>query len=204
MDNKFKTKQLSYWQGTFGDYYTDRTFDSKMFIRRKKFFNKFLKNFDAIDSVLEVGCNVGRNLEILKAIKPELSVWGIEPNTKAFRIACKSLSGSRIFKKSIFDIKWSNKFDLVFTAGVLIHIGDEDSEKAIRKICEASRRYILAIEYYSKKRVAVLYRGLEDALYKRPYDKEFLGLFPKLKIKYMGKLDQVDGFDDCKFWLFEK
>lgn len=203
MVSNLKTKQLSYWEGKFGDEYIKRNSDVAFFAKRRKFFEKILNQYK-INSVLEIGCNVGANLKIILEIKPKLKITGIEPNKKAASIAIRNLKGKKILQKSVFDINYLNKFDLVFTAGVLIHIGDDDLQKALKKIYKASKKYILSIEYYSNKRTTIPYRGLGDALFKRPYDKEYLKLFPKLKIKFKGSLNKSDGFDNCKFWLFEK
>ncbi len=199
-----KTKQLSYWQGKFGDDYISRNSDWDFFAKRKPFFKKLMKKYSDIQTALEVGCNVGRNLEIIKSVKSDIKLFGLEPNKKAAKIARNNLAGETILEKSIFEIRWKNKFDLVFTAGVLIHIGNDDITCAMSKIYHASKKYILAIEYYWPERKIIPYRGLGDALFKRPYDKEYLDLFPRLKIVSKGSLNMSQGFDNCKFWLFEK
>ena len=202
MDNKL-TKQLSYWEGKFGDDYTQRNSNMKLFAKRRKFFKNILKKLN-VESILEIGCNNAANLVQIKKINSSLKVVGLEPNKKAVAIAKNLIPDAKIIRASVFALSIKNVYDFVFTAGVLIHIADKDLEKALSNIFNASKHYILAVEYYSPKRKTIPYRDLTDALFKRPYAKEYLDLFPTLKIIAKGKLGKGDGFDNCKFWLFEK
>lgn len=203
MVSRTLTKQLTYWQGKFGEEYIERNSDMNFFARRKKFFKKILDNYE-INSVLEVGCNIGGNLLVISQINPKVKITAIEPNRKAAALARENLPRATILEKSIFDTSFTDRFDLVFTCGVLIHIANDDLEKALTKIYNASKKYILAIEYYSDKRTLMPYRGLSDALFKRPYDKEYSSLFPGIKIIREGFLNRSQGFDNCKFWVFKK
>ena len=204
MASKTSTKQLSYWTGKFGNEYIKRNSDMDFFAKRKKFFKNLLLKYLDVKSILEIGCNIGGNLLVLKEINPDLEIVGIEPNKKAAKIARKNLPTAKILKESVFDIDFNERFDLVFACGVLIHVADGDLENALAKIYNASKKYILAIEYYSDKKSTIPYRGLSDALFRRPYDKEYLSLFPGLKIIREGFLNKSQGFDNCKFWVFKK
>lgn len=203
MDSKSQTKQLSYWQGKFGDDYIERNSDMNFFERRRAFFKGVLVKHK-IGSVLEVGCNIGANLKLINEINPRVKITGLEPNKKAVKIAKQNLHSVRLIEKSIFAVDFKSKFDLVFTAGVLIHIADEDLVKALKKIYKASKKYILIVEYYNRKRETVQYRELDEALFKRPYDLEILNLFPKLKLIENGHLTANQGFDRSQYFLFEK
>jgi hypothetical protein len=86
---------------------------------------------------------------------------------------------------------------------VLIHIAPADLRGALAEIRRVARRWILAVEYFSDEPVTVPYRGLEDALFKRNWCRDWLELDPALRIAWTGSLDRDAGFDDCRFWLFE-
>lgn len=204
MRAKQKTKQLSYWVGEFGNQYVERNSNFSFFEKRKPFFKSLLKNLPDVKSILEVGCNIGSNLRILNIIDPSLKLAGVEPNKKAIEIAREHLPCASLYNIDIFDVKWRATFDLVFTANVLIHIADKELTEAYHNIYRATRKYILTIEYYSKVSETIPYRGLEDALFKRPYDQELLDLYPKLKIKDTGFLTIRSGFGRCRWWLFKK
>lgn len=197
------TKQLGYWKGKFGDDFIRRNSDKRYFTKRKSFFEQIIKKYK-IKSILEVGCNIGGNLKIISEIDPSIKLTAIEPNKKAISIARKNVPKAEIIDGNIFNIKIDRKFDLVFTSVVLIHIADQDLPKALEKIYKASKKYILAIEYYSKKTEVVLYRGLADALFKRPYNEIYLNQFPTLKLIESKRLTIRRSFARCKYFLFEK
>ncbi len=199
-----KTKQLSYWVGEFGDKYVERNSDFSFFQKRKLFFGSLLKDLPDVKSVLEVGCNIGSNLCVLYDVNPWLKLTGIEPNKKALAIAKKSLPSASFYNTNLFNVKWKATFDLVFTVNVLIHIADQNLTQAFRNIYRASRKYILTIEYYSKVSQSIPYRGLDDALFKRPYDRELLDRYPESTMLDTGFLNIRSGFDKCHWWLFKK
>lgn len=199
-----QTKQLKYWQGQFGEAYIKRNSDLTFFEKRKDFFSSLLKKHSDIKSILEVGCSIGGNLYILQNVNQALVLTGIEPNITASIIAKKLIPKVKIINASIFDSKIKSKFDLVFTSGVLIHIANKDIKHALQKIHTASRKYLLTIEYFAERRQSIPYRDLTDALFKRPFDKEWLAVDPKLQLVNSGFLDKSQGFDNCHWWLYQK
>ncbi len=199
-----QTKQLDYWKGEFGNQYIERNSDTALFEKRKSFFKSLLKRHSDVKSILEIGCNIGGNLRILHTLNPSLKLTGIEPNKKAAHRAQQELPFAAIVEKSSLDITWQKKFDLVFTCGVLIHIADNELQETIHTMYNASKKYLLSIEYYARQKETILYRGLSDALFKRPYDQEYLQLYPPLQILEQGFLDKENGFDASTFWLFGK
>ncbi len=199
-----KSKQLSYWQGKFGDEYINRNRDLTLFKKRMGFFKKLLNSYPEIKSILEVGTNIGGNLSVLQQINPTLDLTAIEPNKKAAAMAEDLVPEAHIFNQSIQGFERAEKYDLVYTSGVLIHISDNDLKTVLQKIYDLSRKYILTIEYYSEKKQLIPYRNLTDALFKRPYNREWLVHYPRLKLLTTGFLDTEDGFDNCHWWLFEK
>lgn len=199
-----KTKQLKYWEGKFGEEYIKRNSDIQVFLKRKTFFTNILKKYKDIRSILEVGCNIGGNLYTINQINDKYNLCGIEPNKKAYEMAKKLYPYASFLKTNVFELSSKIKYDLVFTSGVLIHISNKDLEQALKKIYKVSNKYILTIEYYSKFRKVIPYRNLTDALFKRPYDKEWLNIFPNIQIIEKGYLDNRNGFDRSNWWLFKK
>jgi len=204
LDNKKKSTQLGYWQGKFGNDYTKRNSDLSIFRKRKSFFRKLLQKTPTVRTVLEVGCNMGGNLLMLHEIQKNLRLHGLEPNISAAHQARKLLPSATISNKSVLDIAWRKKLDLSFTCGVLIHINDSDIKNAMKKIYTATHEYILSIEYYSPTSETIFYRGLSDALFKRPYDTMWQNQFPSLERRAEGYLSREQGFDNCHWWLFRK
>ena len=96
--------------------------------------------------------------------------------------------------------------DLVFTAGVLIHIAPDDLGRATGEIVRVARKYVLCIEYFSHTAVEVSYRGQMGLLFKRDFGAFYLDRFFNLKCVDYGFLWQREFriFDNPNWWLFSK
>lgn len=95
-----------------------------------------------------------------------------------------------------------DRFDLVFTAGVLIHVEPEMLDQVMAAIIDASKRYVLAIEYANEVSIEVPYRGHEGKLWKRPFRLHYERM--GLKLLRFGFVGEKEGFDDCAWWLLQK
>lgn len=199
------------WQGSFGDTYTDRCI-----IDYKPRISIFKKLFNGLKlgNVLEVGANMGHNL---KAIEEGLffndsgipRVYGLDINYYAIE---KSDMKDSIVLGSAYDLPWvDNSFDLVFTAGVLIHENDEMLTRGMSEMHRVSKKYILSIEHIEKERRAIKYRDFQDkeGMWARDYTKLWRDNF-KMKIIKEGNMKDF-GVDDkwnfttsCQYVLLEK
>lgn len=193
------------WGGHFGERYTDRcnvTPES-----RQNIFDSLLCNLNT-KSILEVGCNKGHNLDSIKAAfsKHDLSVetHGIEPQKKL-------CNRPDIICGDAYSLPWAdNTFDMVFTSGVLIHIPPYKLSDALSEIHRVSKRYIMAIEYWSDEEVGKAYRDFENkhGCWSRPYNDIYLKSFPELKLVKCGDIRDIGddgwGFSDCNYGIFEK
>jgi pseudaminic acid biosynthesis-associated methylase len=195
--------QLRVWEGEFGGDYTDRNIVD--WRSRLSAFRQMLDGL-VIKRALEVGCNRGHNLIAVSELLGEKSdVIGIDPNRYALEIARKSSHKVSALHGDAFDLPFKNSyFDLVFTAGVLIHIPLPDLSSTLKEIYRVSRRYILAIEYFAEEETVIEYRGHNDLLWKRNFLKHYKDQFPDLVTVRNGRWEQKDGFDKTHWWLFEK
>jgi len=198
-----ETNQLRAWRGEFGNAYTDRCVPN--WEARRPAFDKMIGGLD-LTKILEVGCNRGHNLQLLADMFSNAEVVGIEPNPYAVRITRESSSKIAALHGDAFDIPFKdNYFDLVFTAGVLIHIALTDLPAALAEIHRASGRYILAVEYFAEKETTINYRGHDDLLWKRDFCKHYIEQHPQLDLVRSGKWEAgTAGMDECNWWLFEK
>jgi len=132
--------------------------------------------------VLEVGCNVGDQLLLLKKLG-YANLWGIELQDYAVEIARKRASGINIVKGSAFYIPYkANFFDVVFTSGLLIHISPDDIEKVLDEIYRCTSSYIGGFENYTSHGYQMVnYRGKDNLLWKTDFSKLFLDRFRDLK-----------------------
>lgn len=209
-----KTIQEEVWSGDFGKEYTDRNilnpdeldqlYIKNYGISRTKLNEEFLADLN-LHRILEVGCNVGNQLVLLKKMGYK-DLWGIELQDYAVEIARKRTTGPNIVKGSAFDIPFKNNFfDMVFTAGVLIHISPEDIEKALNEIHRCTSRYIWGFEYFNANGYKTIkYRGKENLLWKTDYAKLFLERFPDLQLIHKKIIKYNDNENLDIMYLLEK
>ncbi|MBM3157605.1 MAG: methyltransferase domain-containing protein [Chloroflexi bacterium] len=202
--------QLEAWTGQFGDEYVNRNdyADWKMEPGTEA-FRRILGGLD-IESVLEVGSNIGLNLLFINALfKGSVKLYAVEPNPKAFDklVSQTRMKLEKAWNCDAFQLPLpDSSIDLVFTAGVLIHIASDDLGRATGEIVRVARKYVLCIEYFSHTPVEVPYRGQMGLLFKRDFGAFYLDRFPLLKCVNYGFLWQREFriFDNLNWWLFEK
>jgi pseudaminic acid biosynthesis-associated methylase len=193
------TPQEKFWAGEFGSQYTVR--NRVNWHARKNFWDLIIER-TAARSVLEVGCNAGWNLLALRDADPTIKLRGVDLNPDALTEAGRYALDAREMSGVKVGAEWPNAFQLVFTAGVLIHVPPQVLEKTMRSIVAASSRWVLAVEYAANQEEEVDYRGHAERLWRRPYGALYAGL--GLAIEMEGQLAKGDGFDNCEFWLLRK
>lgn len=195
------TKQLMRWKAQFGKEYMARSIiDPDTLIPG---FRRMVGDLK-IKRILEVGCNRGHNLVALSKIA-DYDLFGLEPLKDAVLTARASSNKIAVIEGDCFNIPFVDSyFDLVFTAGVLIHIAPNDIPRAIDEIYRVSNRYILAVEYYANDEVIVNYRGYDDMLWKTDFKNAYLAQKPDLVCVDEGVWNKENWGDDCNWWLFEK
>lgn len=205
------TRQLQLWKSAFGAEYANRpgnAISTDNLRRLMRDWGRMLGHAvtPSPASVLEVGCNVGRNLVALRGFVEE--IHAVEPNAEAVRQARAhpALEGVDIREGDAFALPFADEsVDLVFTSGVLIHVAPDELERAVREIVRVARHYVLCVEYFSHEPQQVTYRGREGYLFKRDFGKFYLEQFPALRVLDYGFLWQpLDSSDDSNWWLFAK
>lgn len=189
------------WGGGFGDDYVDR---NTAFDHRAGFWRDRMAELDC-HRVLEVGCNVGGNLQWIAGHLPPTQVYGVDVNEKALATLTAGVPGVNAVWSPARELPFRDGwFDLVFTMGVLIHQPEATLPLVMAEMVRCSRRWVLCGEYHADQTVEVAYRGQEGALFKRDYRRLFLDLFPGLRARGGGFLGRDEGWDDVTWALFEK
>jgi pseudaminic acid biosynthesis-associated methylase len=190
------------WRGSFGREYTDR--NAAVCDARASFWRDLLLGF-SVESVLEVGCNVGLNLRWIAPLVRSQRVTGVDVNAYALaqlRTAMPAVPAAVAVARALpFR---DGAFDVVLTVGVLIHLEPATLPAAMTEIVRCARRYVLCGEYFAPSLTEVVYRGQRGALYKQDYGTRYRELFPELTLRRHGRLTRNEGFDDVTYWLFEK
>ena len=74
------TEQEVFWQGDFGDEYSDRNRGDKWVAANAAFFSKVFYRTHGIDAVLELGANIGLKLMAIKQLLPDAKLSAVEIN----------------------------------------------------------------------------------------------------------------------------
>ncbi|MHC4199215.1 MAG: pseudaminic acid biosynthesis-associated methylase [Planctomycetota bacterium] len=188
------------WHGRFGDAYVERNRAAGE--KRRAFWSQLLTEYPVAD-ILEVGCNVGANLRWIALNVEPHRVYGVDVNLGALEELRRSLPGVNALYGVARALPFRDHcFDMVFTAGVLIHQPEGTLPLVLGELVRCSRRYVLCAEYYAGSVEEIPYRGQQGALFKRDYGRLYLELFPELVLLKQGVLDKEQGFDDVTYWLF--
>lgn len=192
------------WRGNFGNEYTARNKRSPLGARLNAWKAIFPQN---CQSVLEVGANVGQNLEAIAQISA-CDFYACEPNDYAreelvnLNLASPLNVTADTADKLSFPI---SHVDLVFTWGVLIHVPPDKLIKSMQEIHRVSKRWIIAAEYFAPQEEMIQYRGHDNALWRRDYGSLYLDNFPDLKCTMnMFAWKRMTGLDNLTIWVFEK
>jgi pseudaminic acid biosynthesis-associated methylase len=215
---KIMTEQLQEWVKEFGNEYTQRnllaaeevenTYLLKFGLTRTSMNKLFLDFLDRNIRILEVGTNVGLQLNLLSKLGFK-NLYGIEINPSAIEISHKINENLPVYiiRASAFDIPFKDEwFDLVFTSGVLIHIHPNDVINAIKEIYRCTNKHIWGFEYFSPEGYKeIVYRGKSNLLWKTDFKQLFLDNFSALKLmkeqffSYKNEPDLID-----QMFLLEK
>jgi pseudaminic acid biosynthesis-associated methylase len=210
-----ETEQIQTWTGDFGREYTDRNAYApadldelcrrNYGITRTEINQRFLEAVPRQARILEVGCNMGNQLLLLREMG-FINLHGIEIQSYALEGAKQRLAEAELRQASALEIPYPDRFfDLVFTSGVLIHIAPEDLVKALEEIHRCSRQWIWGFEYYAPETTEVAYRGRKSLLWKADYARLYLQRFQDLELVREDRFHYLDNENvDTAFLLSRK
>ena len=118
----YKTEQEEFWANTYAADYIKKNsdFDS---LAGQKAWQEMLSKTYSISTILECGCNIGRNIKFLNNILPSAKKSIIELSKPAYDFVINNMEIQNSFNGSIIESELNgHTFDLVFSTGVLIHI----------------------------------------------------------------------------------
>ena len=193
-----------FWAGEFGDQYQKR---NRVDWKKKMPFFRQMIRMTGMTSVLEVGCGPGWNLRAIDQVSGmSVGVAGCDINETAIKQAQRALpmADFDIMPATAIEETYADAyFDLVMTAGLLIHVPPSEIKEVMRQIAALSDHYVLAIEYASLKEEEIDYRGHAGRLWRRPYGAMYADL--GLNIEYCAPLGPEQGFGEgCMAWLLRK
>lgn len=186
---------MNEWAEKFGEEYTKRNmftpmelnqlYSQRYGVSRTDMNNEFIETLDRDIRILEVGSNIGNQLNLLSQMGFE-NLYGIEINSMAIETSNRQNLGLpiHVIKGDALDIPFKKDFfEMVYTSGVLIHINPENIKKVLDEIFRCSKKYIWGFEYYSPNDyVEIEYYGKRGLLWKTDFKKLYLENFPQLKL----------------------
>jgi len=205
-------QQRNFWSGDFGNEYIDRNqtieevnelYKQQTGITVEEIFIDFFQNINKNSEILELGCNIGLNLSILKKIGFK-NLNGVEINEEAYEFAKQKNPDIDFTNSSIENFNTNKKFDVVYTAGVLIHINPQTIKSIIEKMMNLSQKYIFGFEYFADELIEIPYHGYRQVCWKQNFPKIFTDSYTDLislkekKFKYKNE-NNID-----VSYLFEK
>lgn len=198
------------WKGAFGDRYVGRNgCEAWKIANGVAAFGRILNGISP-GSILEVGCNIGLNLLALRRLYAgDVALYGVEPNETAFStlVSHRDLRLAGAWNCDGYEIPAGDgSVDLVFTAGVLIHVPPDRLAEVTSEIVRVSRRHVLCIEYFAHQPEEIPYHGQNGLLFKRDFGAFYLDHHSSLAPVANGFLWQREfaNFDNLNWWLFEK
>ena len=202
---KLATEQEEFWAGEFGREYIKRNEGADRIAQVTPMFCDILRSTQNINSVLELGANVGNNLRAIRTLLPEAKLSAVEISRDAYE-QLSTIPDIRAERKSIYDISYEGLFDLVFTRGVLIHIPPERLDDVYDICFRASRRYILLCEYYNPQPMELEYRGHRNRMFKRDFAGDMMDRHNLVVVDYgfVWHRDPAFPQDDITWFLMEK
>jgi len=151
--SNFMDHHQQFWKGLKGDEYTRKNlnFTNTQYkeFTRLEIIRQFFTDINRDLSIIELGCNRGNFIQVLLNMGFS-NITGVDINEEAIRLARKRFAKLDFIRTSIENFDYYDKYDMVVTCGVLIHINPDNIPDVINRIKDMSKKYIFGCEYYSK------------------------------------------------------
>jgi len=172
-------------KGWAENYISEKSIDNP----HRKFLIEKILNYFPFENVLEIGCASGPNLYILAKKFPGVKFYGIDISKKAIK------TGRDFFKKEnmenvfleIGEAEKLNKFsdksiDIIFTDAVLIYLGMDKINLAIKEMLRVAKKAIILHEQHNE---------LSPSIYQDRWIHNYKNLFGKFIPKEKIRIDKI-------------
>lgn len=151
-----------------------------------------LKKLEPFTKVLEVGCDIGQNLQRIHAVYPEVELSGYDINDTSIAKARKLLPKAT-FKigKGLRWIPFAGKSDITIADAVLMYVGPKDIADVLRELVMVTKKAIIIVDWSSDdwKPGHPIRDGYS---YVRDYEKMFMDPDRTLEIRSGRKVEKVE------------
>ena len=211
---------LRTWAGEFGQAYTERNRDEtvtdvdeeheeRFGVTMSALFERFLADLDRDARILEVGCNVGVQLDLLSELGFE-NLTGVDVQRGALEIARTRRSAPEVVRADARALPFADgAFDLVCTVDVLIHVPPTMIDAVMDELVRCSRGAIYGCEFYAPEYTEVVFRGETGVLWKTDFaaryeDGREVMLVEEERLAYAGEEPTTVGDQFVSAFLLEK
>jgi len=145
----------------------------------KKITDTYLAEIEKIrpKNILVVGCAFGFDVKKIKQKFPDTKITAIVISKTQLKNAKQYLNGLDItlIRANAKDIPLTDKFDLIFTTGLLMHIPPEIFHEVLSEMKRLARGHIICVEPYKKHQnfIQRVYSGTAPHYFLHDYENEF-------------------------------
>jgi pseudaminic acid biosynthesis-associated methylase len=208
-----RPRQIALWDGEFGRRYWgrhpttiegfDRLRTEQWGFTQSEVMAEFLGDLDRDPSVLEVGCGIGIQLQILRNMGFE-DLYGVDVHTWGLQQCRRNRPDLNVVKASAADLPFADgQFDLVFTNEMLINVPPDDVDAVMDEIVRCSNEWIWGLEFHADEYTEIEWRGEERMLWKT----DFLGRYldgRNLELRAERRIEYRDNDDLDRAFLLRK
>jgi SAM-dependent methyltransferase len=147
-----------YWKRRGPNYQKELEEKSKSlqlrFEQQEKIIKKLILKFKP-KSILEIGCGSGRFTKIIFNLTEIEKYLAIDISQSQIDNAKKYTNNNKIHFQcvKVQDLDINEKFDLVFSSEVLMHINFHDIDSVIKKIISLAKKKVITIDWFDSKKI---------------------------------------------------
>lgn len=202
--------QETLWSGQLGNEYTidnlDYTVNLQLFNTKHKYmlqkvYEEMFMDLDRNYRILEIGCNMGHKLELLRRMGFK-NLYGLDTNFKTLVSATAKYPEIHFIHSDFSGWITRETFDLVMTNYVMIHVHPLSLNPFRRKLFDLSRKYVFNMEFdkVGPDTEDLEWEGKKDICWKRNMREVYKPLRMDM-VRYL-VLDRVEDndFDSAILW----
>lgn len=184
-------EQQKFWTGDWGFIYTSThgEYKNAYFLWERgtgmkmlDFFKKFWKDLPKDISILEMGCNAGPNGFLLRELGFN-NYNGFDIQHAAIDQANKFHPDGKFTVSTLEEYTTEEKYDMVFTSTVLMHLAPENIDKGIESVYNASKKYIFGREFMGDTDDdGIGHSRQQGMVWARDNKRRFMDKYPNLKL----------------------